>query len=36
MEQSTSASVVVQEITLTRIAVLPCQTVTPAQHVPSS
>jgi hypothetical protein len=33
---STSASVVAHEITLTRIAVRPCHTVAPHQHVPSS
>jgi hypothetical protein len=33
---STSASVVAHDDTLMRMAVRPCQTVTPAQHVPSS
>src|SRR6478672_7492813 len=33
---STSSSVVAQELRLKRIAVLPCHTVTPAQHVPSA
>jgi hypothetical protein len=32
---STSASVVAQDETLMRIAVLPCQTVDPHQQVPS-
>src|SRR4051812_10142158 len=36
MDRSTSASVVAHEITLTRIAVCPCQTVAPHQQVPSS
>jgi hypothetical protein len=34
--RSTSVSVVVQEEMLIRIAVFPCQTVDPHQHVPSS
>ena len=34
--RSTSASVVAHELTLIRIAVRPCHTVMPAQHVPSS
>ena len=34
--RSTSASVVAHDDTLIRIAVLPCHTVGPAQHVPSS
>src|ERR1051325_7029203 len=34
--RSTSAVVVAQELTLMRIAVRPCQTVTPAQQVPSA
>src|SRR5437773_7201700 len=34
--RSTSSSVVAQEETLMRMAVRPCQTVAPAQHVPSA
>jgi len=34
--RSTSASVVAHEQTLIRIAVCPCQTVPPHQHVPSA
>ena len=36
IDPSTSASVVDHAITLTRIAVTPCHTVGPHQHVPSS
>lgn len=36
MLRSTSASVVAQEETLMRMAVRPCQTVMPAQQVPSA
>ena len=35
MEASTSCSVVAHELTLMRMAVVPCQTVEPAQSVPS-
>ena len=34
--RSTSASVVAHDETLIRMAVRPCQTVTPHQHVPSA
>jgi len=34
--RSTSSSVVAHDETLMRMAVRPCQTVAPAQHVPSA